>query len=91
MTISINILNYFYSKKFKPKVLPKIDYKQDIPKEYSTFVVIPTLLPDADRVEELARSLEVYYLSNNGKKYLFGIVGGISKMEMRKLQKMIKR
>ena len=75
MTISINILNYFYCKKFKPKVLPKVDYKQDIPKEYATFVVIPTLLPDEDRVEELAENLEVYYLSNKEKNIYFGLVG----------------
>ncbi len=75
MDISINILNYIYFKKFKPKVLPKIDYKHSIPEEYSTFVVIPTLLPDEDRVEELAKNLEVYYLSNREENIYFGIIG----------------
>ncbi|HZX21018.1 MAG TPA: glucoamylase family protein [Clostridia bacterium] len=75
MTISTNILNYFYFRGFKPKILPKIDYKYDIPEKYSTFVVIPTLLPDEDRVEELAKNLEVYYLSNRGENIYFGIVG----------------
>ncbi len=75
MTISINILNHIYFKKFKPRALPKIDYKQDIPKEYSTFVVVPTLLPDEERVEELAKSLEIHYLSNRGENIYFGLIG----------------
>ncbi|CCQ97400.1 membrane hypothetical protein [[Clostridium] ultunense Esp] len=75
MTISINLFNYLYSKRFRPKVLPKVDYKEGIPKELATFVVIPTLLPNEDRVEELARNLEIYYLSNRLENIYFGIVG----------------
>ena len=75
MTISINIFNYIYSKRYRPKVLPKVDYKERIPKELATFVVIPTLLPSEDRVEELVRNLEVYYLSNRLENIFFGIVG----------------
>ena len=74
-TISINVFNYIYSKKFKPKVIPKIDYRDGIPEDCTTFVVIPTLLPSEDRVEELAKSLEVYYLSNREENIYFGIVG----------------
>ena len=75
MTISINLVNYLYSKRFRPKVLPKIHYKEGIPNELATIVVIPTLLPSEDRVEELVRNLETYYLSNRLDNIYFGIVG----------------
>ncbi|MCK9268100.1 MAG: hypothetical protein M0P14_05260, partial [Alkaliphilus sp.] len=74
-TISIDVLNYFYFKKYRPKVLPKINYGHEIPEGCGTFVVIPTLLPDEDRVEELAGNLETFYLSNKEKNIYFGIVG----------------
>ena len=75
LTISINIVNYLYSRRYRAKILPKLDLKEGIPEEYSTFVVIPTLFPNVERVEELFNSLEVYYLSNREDNVYFGIVG----------------
>ncbi|MCF6466681.1 GH36-type glycosyl hydrolase domain-containing protein [Clostridium sp. Cult2] len=80
-TISINLFNYFYSKRFRPKVLPKIDYKERIPEDLKTFVVIPTLLPSEDRIEELAKNLEMYYLSNRLDNLYYGIVGDFKDSE----------
>lgn len=75
LTISINLFNYFYSKKYKPSILPKMDFKEGIPEDCATFVVIPTLLPNEERVEELMKNLEVYYLSNRDENIYFGIIG----------------
>lgn len=75
MSIIINLANYLYPKKFSPKLIPKIDYDDGIPEDSTTFVVIPTLLPSEDRVVELIKSLEVYYLSNREDNIYFGIVG----------------
>lgn len=75
MAISMNITNYFYFKRFRPKILPKMDYLNNIPEEHATMVVVPTLLPNEDRVEELAESLEVQYLSNKEKNIYFALVG----------------
>ena len=75
LSISINIFNNIYSKKYKPSILPKLDLIKGVPEEYSTFVVIPTLLSDENRVEELMGSLEVHYLSNKDENIYFGIVG----------------
>ena len=75
MSIVVNLSNYIYSKKFTPKLIPKMDYEDEIPRECATFVVIPTLLPDERRVEELIRSLEIHYLSNRMDNIYFGLVG----------------
>jgi len=47
----------------------------DIPKEYSTIVVIPTILSSQDKVKELAHNLEVYYLANKSNNLYFAILG----------------
>ena len=75
LSIFINIFNCFYLKKFRTKILPKMDFSDGVPEEYSTIVVIPTLLTDENRVEELMKNLEVYYLSNKDENIYFGIVG----------------
>lgn len=75
MTISTDIVNYLYFKKFNPKILPKIKYKGSIPLESSTVVVVPSLLTDKERVEELVKNLEVHYLSNREENIFFALLG----------------
>ena len=72
--ISISIVNDILMGTHKPKVIPKIEF-QIIPKEYSTFVVVPCLLPNPQRLDELAKSLETAYLSNKDENIYFGILG----------------
>ncbi len=74
-TISTNIINKLYTKRHRPKLIPKLEFQYNIPKELSTFVVVPCLLPNKSRVEELAKSLETYYLSNKDENIYFGILG----------------
>jgi len=73
--ICIQILNYCLGKVVKPTLIPKLDFNGDIPAEYSTIVVIPTILSNADKVKELAHNLEVYYLANKTKNLYFAILG----------------
>ncbi|MBZ2174133.1 hypothetical protein K8M07_02615 [Schnuerera sp. xch1] len=74
-TIIINMLNYFYSKRFRPKVIPKIEYDEDIPEDSATLVVVPTLISNEERIHELVKKLEVHYQANKEKNIYFGIVG----------------
>ena len=62
--INIRIINYFLSKFIKPKILPKIDFKSGISENAKTFVVVPCILKSKEKVEELFKKLEVYYLTN---------------------------
>ena len=73
--ICIQSINYVLSKKMKPTLIPKMDYSQGIPKEASTFVIIPTILNSEAKVKELARKIEVYYLANKSENIYFGILG----------------
>ena len=69
------IIQYILSKVVKPKLIPKIDFQNGIPKEHSTMVVIPTILKNEDRVKELMRKLEVYYIANKSENIYFTLLG----------------
>ena len=51
--IVIKIVNTILSKTTKPKLIPKLDFLEGVPKEYSTFVVIPTIVDNKKKVRSL--------------------------------------
>lgn len=76
--IVIRTINYILSKLVKPKLIPKIDYEESIPKEASTIVVIPTILKSSAKVKEMIHKLEVYYLANKLDNIYFALLGDCS-------------
>ncbi|MBV1818751.1 hypothetical protein L0P54_06735 [Anaerosalibacter bizertensis] len=82
--ISIGIFNTIFSKKFSPIHLPKLEFKDGIPDKFKTFIVIPTLLTDEKRVEELVKQLEIHYLSNGEKNLYFGLIGDFKDGQLEK-------
>lgn len=73
--IAVTIINWISTHVFRPSILPKLELKDGIPKEQASMVVIPTLLPNAERVKELLSQLEVFYLANREKNLYFALVG----------------
>ena len=71
----MQVLNYILSKKIKPKLIPKLDFSKGIPEKYSTFIVIPTIINSNDKVKELFKKLEVYYLANKSENIYFALLG----------------
>ena len=73
--IWIQILNYILVKTIKPSIIPKMDFSDTIPAEYSTIVVIPTIINSQDKVRRLMHRLEVYYLANKSDNLYFALLG----------------
>jgi len=73
--ILVQILQYILGKIIKPKQIPKLDFENGVPKEESTFVVIPTILNSKEKVEKLMRKLEVYYMANKSENIYFALLG----------------
>lgn len=71
----IQITQYILSKFVKPKLIPKLDFYNGIPKEESTFVIIPTIVSSKEKVLEMFRKLEVDYLANASKNLYFCLLG----------------
>ena len=73
-SIIVKIVQYILSKTVKPKIVPKLDFQNGIPEEYSTMVIIPTIVNSKEKVIELFKKIEVYYLANKEEKLYFTLL-----------------
>lgn len=80
--ITIQLIQYILSKIIKPKLIPKLDFSQGIPEENTTIVVIPTILKSREKVAELMRKLEVFYLANKSPNLYFALLGDCSQSSL---------
>lgn len=73
--IVIAIINSCISRFVTPTKFPKLALKEGIPQEFSTMVIVPTLIPNNKRTLDLINNLEVFYLANKGENIYFSLVG----------------
>ena len=73
--IYIQTLNYVLSKITKPVLLPRLAFPDGIPDKYKTMVVIPTIINSREKVKELYKKIEVYYLANKDENIYFTLLG----------------
>lgn len=83
--ISVRLVNWIYTRILPPAFLPKLEYREGIPEDASTLVVIPTLLPNKGVVGELLAKLEVYYLANREENLYFAIAGDFKDAESKEM------
>ncbi|MBC8062787.1 MAG: cyclic beta 1-2 glucan synthetase [Clostridiaceae bacterium] len=73
--IVVSIFNWSINKLTEPRFICKLEFLEDIPEQFSTIVVIPTLLNSEKRVHDLASDMEVCYLANQEKNLSFALLG----------------
>jgi cyclic beta-1,2-glucan synthetase len=71
---AVDLVNATVSAMFKAEALPKVDLSKGVPREATTFVVVPTLLLRERQVQELLEELEARYLSNKDPNIHFGLL-----------------
>ncbi len=64
------ILYYFV----KPQRLPKLEFRNGVPREHSTLVVVPTLINSVQSVTSLLHQLEIYHLANEDPHIYFALL-----------------
>lgn len=69
------IVNWLVAKVKKPAVFPRLELLEGIPDSLSTMVVIPALIPDENRAEELIANMENHYLANSEANLYFALIG----------------
>lgn len=74
-TIIKETIQFIASKISKPKMIPKLEVTNNIPKEYSCMVIIPTIINSKEKVEELLKKMEVYFLANKSENIYFTLLG----------------
>lgn len=73
--IVIQIINKILGMIYHCKPLPKLDYSKGIPKENATMVVIPTIIKNKIKIDEIFEKLESYYLANKTNNLYFSLLG----------------
>ncbi len=62
--LAVTLLHWRLARTLPPRVLPKLELRDGIPREYRTAVAIPTLLGNAAEVDQLLRQIERHYIGN---------------------------
>lgn len=73
--VAVTLVNWILTHTLPPAFLPKMELEEGIPDDAKTIVVIPTLLSSQNRVVQLVKNLEEYYLANREKNLCFALVG----------------
>ena len=77
-SLVIEIVNQILMNTIRPTSLFKLKFEDGLPPEYSTMVVIPTIVKDRSKVEKMFEKLEAYYLSNRVDNLYFTLLGDCS-------------
>jgi cellobiose phosphorylase len=72
--LAVELVNWLSTLLTHPQPLPRMDFSEGIPEEYSTLVVIPAILINEQNVKELTEALEVRYLANRDKNLHFSLL-----------------
>jgi cyclic beta-1,2-glucan synthetase len=72
--LTVGLVHHWVTLLLPPRVLPKFDFKDGIPADCATFVVMPTMLVAPDSGAMLAERLEIHYLSNSDPNLRFALL-----------------
>ncbi len=71
---AVELVNRVVTSLLKAESLPKIDYSRGVSSDFTTMVVVPTLLLSEAQVQDLYDELEVRYLSNEDPNIHFALL-----------------
>jgi len=72
--LALALVNWAATLLARPEPLPRMDYSHGIASASRTLVVVPTLLGDAERIDEMVEALEVRFLANRDAHLHFGLL-----------------
>ncbi|MGO9414911.1 MAG: GH36-type glycosyl hydrolase domain-containing protein [Syntrophobacteraceae bacterium] len=72
--LALAIVNWLATLLVIPQPLPRMDFSKGIPPESRTLTIVPTMLTNAQGVEDLIEGLEVRFLANRDDNLHFGLL-----------------
>ncbi|MBI4522105.1 MAG: cellobiose phosphorylase [Gemmatimonadetes bacterium] len=72
--VAVAIVHWIVTNLVPPRVLPKMDYEDEIPEEARTWIVTPVLLGSREELDELLRQLELNWMGNGGDNVRFAVL-----------------
>ena len=75
LDVAVTVFHQVVSVLFSPRVLPRLDFKKrEVPAEYRTALVTPTLFGSVDDVRDALENLEVQFLANRDARLRYAIL-----------------
>ena len=74
LDLSVSAVNRFFAFLLPPRMLPKMDYKDGVPDESRTVVVVPTMFTSVEDVRRQVENLEVRSLANPDPAFQFALL-----------------
>ncbi|MGC9396239.1 MAG: GH36-type glycosyl hydrolase domain-containing protein [Anaerolineae bacterium] len=74
LTVAVSLVNWLITLVMPPHVLPKMDFEDEIPADYKTLVVIPSLLSNAAEVRALLKQVELHFLRSQDPHLYFALL-----------------
>ena len=72
--LGIAVVNWLASVVMRPQPLPRMDFRQGIPPQHRTLIVVPTMLSSEEGIARLLDGLEVRYLANRDNCLHFALL-----------------
>ena len=72
--ISIEIVNFIFTRKIAVKKIPSMDYSKEVPKKARTFVVMPVIVSKKEQGITYMDRLEKHYLANPQSNLFFALL-----------------
>ena len=72
--LALSVVNFFSTLLVKPHLLSRMDFSEQIPKQYRTMVVVPVMLTSENDIEKMVEALEVRFLANRKENLHFGLL-----------------
>ena len=69
-----NATNLLITNALPPRILPRFDFKDGVPANYPTIVVVPSMLTSDQEVDALLSRLESHFLSNGDEAFTFALL-----------------
>ena len=73
--VVVTVVQKIFLKFHKTQPIPKLNFSKGIPDDYKTMVVIPTIIKNEEKINQVFESLEKYYLANQTKNLYFTLLG----------------
>ena len=72
--LAVGLVNHLLTLLMPPRVLPKLDFKDGIPADCATIIVMPTMLVRPQSAAMLLERLEIHYLANPDPQFRFALL-----------------
>jgi cellobiose phosphorylase len=71
---AIGLVNRIVATLVSPRALPKLSFREGIPADFRTMVVVPTIISSGGRITELVDGLQVRFLANRDDHLHFALL-----------------